>query len=255
MRRFFLHREIIYSHAPSITGPDVKHIRTVLRLRPGHEIVVFDGEGMEYRTRIEACTPRAVRLVILDKQASTAESPINIAIAQALLKGRKTDAIVRQLTELGATAFLPFLAERSVSAPKSGRMNERCQRWEAIAGEALKQCGRFRPLTVGPVVPFDQLLESCRSYRHKFVFHNDCPSGAMSPPWKNDRISGDVIGLIGPEGGFSNKELELARHHGFSRIALGPRVMKADTAAVAVATVLQFTMGDLGQSVPNSKIS
>lgn len=255
MRRFFLHREAISSHAPTIIGPDVKHIRTVLRLKPGHEIVVFDGEGAEYRARIEASTAQGVRLLILDKKASTAESSAHIAIGQALLKGRKVDAVVRQLTELGTTAFLPFVAERSVSLPDPARMNERSQRWEMIAREALKQCGRCLPLIVGPVVPFDQLVKDCRSYRHKFIFHNDCLSGTLRPQLGNDCVSGNVIALIGPEGGFSNREIGLALHHGFSCISLGPRVMKADTAAVAAATVLQFTMGDLGQPGQDPKIS
>ena len=124
MRRFFLHRDTICSPDPTIVGPDVKHIRTVLRLKPGDKIVLFDGEGTEYRARIKTSTTRAVRLFILDKQASAAESSAHIAIAQALLKGRKADAVVRQLTELGATAFLPFLSERSVPLPEPLRMNE-----------------------------------------------------------------------------------------------------------------------------------
>jgi 16S rRNA (uracil1498-N3)-methyltransferase len=251
MRRFFLHRDAICSHDPTIVGPDVKHIRTVLRLKPGDEIVLFDGEGTEYRARIEASTERAVRLFILDKRASTAESPTNIAIGQALLKGRKADAVVRQLTELGATAFLPFVSERSVPRPDPARMKERCQRWETIAREALKQCGRSRPLMVGSVIPFERVLEISQSYHHKFVFHNDHPSSTLNPKQINERGPGNVIALIGPEGGFSDKEVELARGHGFSCRSLGPRVMKADTAAVAIAAVLQFIMGDLGRPVEN----
>jgi 16S rRNA (uracil1498-N3)-methyltransferase len=246
MRRFFLHKDIICSDDPAITGPDVKHIRTVLRLKAGDDIALFDGEGSQYRARIEETTARMVRVAILDQQTSTAESPANIAIGQALLKSRKEDAIVRQLTELGATAFLPFLAERSVPKPHAPRMDQRRQRWETITKEALKQCGRSRPLTIGAVVSFEQLLKSAQSYDHKFVFHNDDPWGTSKPYVENGPHSGHVIAVIGPEGGFSHKEVELARRHGFSCRSLGPRTMKADTAAVAVATVLQYTLGDLG---------
>jgi 16S rRNA (uracil1498-N3)-methyltransferase len=254
MRRFFLQKTDIDSNDPTITGPDVKHIRNVLRLKRGDEIALFDGEGSEYRARIESITTGGIRIVVLDKHPSGADSSVNITIGQALLKGRKADLIIRQLTELGVTAFLPFFAKRSVPKPTPKRMDARRQRWETIAMEALKQCGRSRPLAVGAVIPFERLLEIATTYKHKFLFHDDHRASALEPQLVDAYPSGDVIALIGPEGGFSDEELAMASSHGFLCSSLGPRTMKADTAAVAVATVLQYTLGDLGQALRNLKI-
>jgi 16S rRNA (uracil1498-N3)-methyltransferase len=257
MRHFFLHRDAIRSHDPAITGPDVKHIRTVLRLKPGDEIALFDGEGSQYRARIEKFSPGAVHLSILDQQASSAEPSVDIAIGQALLKTRKLDRIVRQITELGATAFLPFVAERSVARPSPERLRDRRHRWETIVREALKQCGRSRTPVIGTVSTLEGLLELSHDYDKKIIFHNDKSPGDSSlyggALQSESRKVESVLALIGPEGGFTDSEVALALRSGFSCVSLGPRTLKADTAAVAVAAILQYGFGDMGRQGKSQK--
>ena len=252
MRRFFLQRDAILSRDPAITGSDVKHIRTVLRLKPGDKIWLFDGEGSQYRACIEKWSSGAVHLSILEKQTLSAESPVNIAIGQALLKNRKLDHMVRQVTELGVTAFLPFVAERSVARASRKRLHDRQHRWEAIAREALKQCGRSKTPVIGSVKTFEELLESSRDYHTKIIFHSDQSSngeGLNGMPLKTKRGNiSSVLALIGPEGGFTDNEVALALQAGFSCVSLGLRTLKADTAAVAVATILQYRFGDMGMA-------
>ncbi|MCK4792424.1 MAG: 16S rRNA (uracil(1498)-N(3))-methyltransferase, partial [Desulfobacteraceae bacterium] len=130
MRRFFIDKEAVSSTQPTLTGPDVRHIRTVLRLKPGDEIFLFDGKGSEYRARIADSTSRAIRLLILDQYSAISESCLEIEIGQSLLKARNMDRIVRQLTELGVVAFLPFMSERSVPRPEPSRLGGRKQRWK-----------------------------------------------------------------------------------------------------------------------------
>ncbi|NVM22048.1 MAG: 16S rRNA (uracil(1498)-N(3))-methyltransferase [Desulfobacterales bacterium] len=244
MRRFFLDSEIIHSDRPAITGPDVRHIRTVLRLKPGEEITLFDGEGSEYRARITGSTPRAITLSVLDRYPAILEPAVQITIGQAILKAKKMDRIVRQLTELGIFAFIPFIAERSVPRPKPGPLAEKKQRWEAIAREALKQCGRSRIPHLGPMVPFKEVVGSGRSYDLKIIFHNrqcgDKPRHCL------DAAQGvrKVLALIGPEGGFTDEEVKFALDSGFAAICLGPRVLKSDTASVAAGAILQYVFGD-----------
>jgi 16S rRNA (uracil1498-N3)-methyltransferase len=246
MRRFFLDSRNVHSDRATITGPDVRHIRTVLRLKPGDEILLFDGEGFEYRARIVGSTSETISLLILDQYPSISESPVEITWGQALLKARKMDCIVRQLTELGTYAFIPFLAERSVPKADPGRLAERVDRWQTIAKEALKQCGRTRPPHIGPVASFKKLVTAPKHYDLKIILH-DHPSAPEFQSFSGRaRDVGKVLALVGPEGGFTDEEVKLAINCSFNCISLGPRILKSDTAAVAAAAILQYTFGDLG---------
>lgn len=251
MTRFFLDRERIRSDRPILTGRDVRHIRKVLRLKPGEEITLFDGEGSEYGARIIDSTPQAIMLLVLHRYPAISESPVEITIGQALLKARKMDRIVRQLTELGTFAFIPFMAERSVPRPEPGRLAEKEQRWETIAREALKQCGRSRIPHIGPVVSLKELVSSSQSHDLKIIFHSH-QSGYKSRPYlERVRSVRKVLALIGPEGGFTDEEVKLALEFGFACISLGPRVLKSDTAAIAAGAILQYVLGDLGGAQKN----
>jgi 16S rRNA (uracil1498-N3)-methyltransferase len=245
MRRFFIDREKILSDRPTLTGPDVKHIRTVLRLKPGDEIFLFDGKGLEYRARITASTPKAIVLSVLERFPSISESPVEITIGQALLKAGKMDRIVRQVTELGIYALIPLLAKRSVPRPEPERWAEKEQRWEAIARESLKQCGRSQIPRLGPPASFKVLVGTSQAYDLRIIFHHGNP-GLKSRSFQSDgKDVRKVLALIGPEGGFTPDEVELALKCGFVRVPLGPTILKADTAAVAACAVLQYAFGDL----------
>lgn len=247
MRRFFLDREKILTDRPAVTGPDVKHIRTVLRLKPGDEIFLFDGKGLEYRARITASTPKAIVLSVSERFPAISESPVEITIGQALLKARKMDRIVRQATELGIYAMIPVLAKRSVTRPKPERWAEKEQRWQTIAQESLKQCGRSQVPRLGPPAYFEDLVGTSQAYDVRIIFHHG-NSGLKCRPWSRQKYGKDVpkvLALIGPEGGFTADEARLAMESGFVCVSLGPRILKADTAAVAACAILQYAFGDL----------
>jgi 16S rRNA (uracil1498-N3)-methyltransferase len=246
MRRFFLDREMILSDKPTLTGPDVKHIRTVLRLKPGEEIFLFDGKGSEYRARIIDSTPKTIILSVLERFPSISESPVEITIGQGLLKAKKMDRIVRQVTELGIYALIPLLAKRSVPRPRPERWAEKEQRWETIAQESLKQCGRSQMPCLEPPTSFKELVAVSRTHDLKIIFHEGNP-GEESNLYLNDpRDVRSVLALIGPEGGFTPNEVQMALEGGFVCVSLGPRILKADTAVVAVCAVLQYAFGDAG---------
>ena len=246
MRRFFINR----AHAPSdraiLTGPDVRHIRTVLRLGLGDEILLFDHEGSEYQARIINTALEAITLLILSKHSAISESHLQLTIGQALLRARKMDRIVRQLTELGSFGFIPFVAERSVPRPDPRRLTERKRRWEAIAREALKQCGRFRSPHIGPLISFQDLICSVESYDLKIIFHTGQAGQGSWPRLETAGKKGKVLALVGPEGGFTAKEVKSAVDSGFVGVFLGPRILRSDTAAVAAGAILQHAFGDMG---------
>jgi len=220
MRYFFIEQSELSGTAAVITGSDARHIKTVLRLKPGDKIGIFDGRGFEYRAEIIALSPERIKVSITNRFPSTAESPVQIIVAQAFLKEKKMDGLVRQLTELGVTKWIPFFAERSVSRPAKKQISARTQRWKKIAREALKQCKRGRIMEIGETVSFEEVLNLGESCDLKVVF------------W---------------EGGFTSREIESARDRGFVTAALGPRILRTETATIAASVLLQYVFGDMSQ--------
>ena len=231
-----------------IDGPDARHIKNVLRLKPGDRIGLFDGRGMEYTAEIENLQPKGIEVRVIGGQPSRSESPVEITVAQAILKDRKMDRIVRQLTEMGVSKWLAFDSRRSVPKPDSRRLAARSERWKRITREAVKQCRRGRLMEIRPAVTFDQMLDEGRSYDLRVVFYeNESACLAEDAGLPRSGAIGSVFAVIGPEGGFSADEIEASRAAGFVTTGLGPRILRADTAAVAAAALLQFLYGDLGE--------
>ena len=247
MRFFFIEKPEPEGSILSITGPDARHIKTVLRMKPGEEIGLFDGKGFEYEAKIIELSHGKVQVSLVRRFASTAESPLKIIAAQAFLKEKKMDGLVRQLSELGIVKWIPFIAERSVPRPDKKQLLARMKRWGKIAKEALKQCRRGRIMEIGETVSFEEMLNQGQFCDLKFAFWED----ELQPVHANLLGSGGpintVFAVIGPEGGFTQKEIEKAGDRGFITVGLGPRILRAETATVAACVLLQYIFGDMSQ--------
>ncbi len=247
MRYFYIDPSRIDRTSAVITGPDARHISRVLRLKPGDEIGLFDGAGFAYEARVAGLSPGEIDASILRAYPAPGESPLHLTVAQALLKDRKMDGLVRQLTELGASRWLPFISERSIPRPNDKRLRARRERWIKIAREALKQCKRGRTPTVGEVRAFEEILDAPEPDDLKILCweKETKPVHAGISMASGERID-RVFMLLGPEGGFTPREVEMAREHGFVSISLGPRVLRAETAALAACALVQHLFGDMG---------
>jgi 16S rRNA (uracil1498-N3)-methyltransferase len=247
MRYFYIERSEVEQPAPVITGPDARHIKSVLRLKPGDKIGLFDGKGFDYEARIVKLSPGSVEVSVVGRCPSKAESPVQITVAQAYLKDRKMGALVRQVTELGIYKWIPFISERSVPRPDRKRLSTRTERWRKIAKEALKQCKRGRLTEIGETVSFDEVLHLGLACDLKIAFweSESHPIKSILPPTSENHLAGIFL-LIGPEGGFTSLEIERARTFGFVTAALGPRILRAETATLAACTLLQYLFGDMG---------
>jgi 16S rRNA (uracil1498-N3)-methyltransferase len=247
MHRFYIPPGQVAETEPVIEGSDARHIHTVLRLKPGDVIVVFDGQGSEYAARIVAVDRRQVRITLSDRMTPDTESPVRIALAQSYLKDKKMDQVVRQVVELGVNHFIPFMAKRSVAHPDETRSRSRHQRWQKIALEAVKQCRRSRPMAVEPVLSFDAALALSRPYALKLFFWEVQGDSLFTNPARRPR-PGSVFIMIGPEGGFEAGEYDAARQYGFLAVQMGPRILRVETAAIAACTLVQYLFGDMGQN-------
>jgi len=247
MRYFFIEQAATETPTSFLTGSDARHIKTVLRLKPGDKIGLFDGKGFEYEASIVALSSGRVEVSVIRRFPSKTESPVQITIAQAFLKAKKMDGLVRQLTELGITKWIPFVAQRSVSRPDRKQLQLRTERWNKIAQEALKQCRRGRMPEICPTLSVDEVLALGQAHELKIVFweNESKPINILFP--KQDRKFNNIFAMLGPEGGLTEQEIESARSKGFVTAALGPRILKAETATIAACALLQYTFGDMGQ--------
>jgi 16S rRNA (uracil1498-N3)-methyltransferase len=246
MRRFFIPSHSLSGDSPAITGDDAGHIKNVLRLKPGDVIELIDGTGLECEARIVRLSPGRVDVSILQRSFAELQSPIRLIIAQAVLKDNKPDDIIRQITELGIHEWVPYIAHRSVPVLDAKRIIARKKRWEKIAIEALKQCRRSKLLKISDLLTFDTMLSYGADCDIKLIFWEDeSPSKPFELP---DLIASPVqsaMAIIGPEGGFTPDEIAAARAQGYTTVSLGPRILKADTATLAVSTLLQYGYGDM----------
>ena len=232
-----------------ISPGDANHVRNVLRLKTGDRVRLFDGRGTEYDARIASISEGNVLATVTDRVLPETESPVSIIIAQGFLKEKKMDTLVRQLTELGIRRWIPFFAERSVARPDPKRLQARKDRWEKIAAESLKQCRRSRIPDIGQTLPFKDMIAAADGADLKIIFwekasgdSRDLFSLAGGKPY------GTVFAILGPEGGLSEAEVGTALAAGFTTAALGPRILKAETATVAAVALLQYFLGDLGKN-------
>jgi 16S rRNA (uracil1498-N3)-methyltransferase len=254
MRYFFIEKSECADSTLSLTGSDARHIRTVLRLKSGDKIGLFDGKGFEYRAKIVDLSPERVRVSLIRRFPSTAESPVQIIVAQAFLKEKKMDGLVRQLSELGITKWIPYFAERSVSRPDKKQLSARTKRWEKIAKEAVKQSRRGRIIKIGETVSFEEMIDLSRSIDLKIAFWEDDANPVDIQWMKHDGKIQTVFALIGPEGGFTQKEIDSVRDRGFITAGLGPRILRAETATLAACVLLQYLFGDMSQKNLDKKI-
>lgn len=248
MRRFFSPQELEAGESAVISGSDAIHIKRVLRLKINDAIAVFDGRGHAFECRIRSVSSEAVTVNVERALDAQKESHVHITFAQAMLKSKKMDALTRQATELGISRWIPFFSERSVPTLDRKRMTSRVERWNKISREALKQCGRDMLMEVLPPMSMEKVLQQGKACDRKIIFW-ECEStsteAALSATSEQIR---SIMVVVGPEGGFSAREVDLATSLGYATMSLGPRILKAETAAIAAAVLMQYRYGDMGGS-------
>ncbi|MBU1172490.1 MAG: 16S rRNA (uracil(1498)-N(3))-methyltransferase [Proteobacteria bacterium] len=250
MRRFFIDQidqKQLCGTTTTLTGQDARHLKDVLRLDPGDEVCLIDGKGHEYMAHVTDMQAGAITLTILEELTGTAEPPIQITMAQAFLKDKKMDVLIRQLTELGLYRWLPFQASRSVPRPDKKRLAARMERWEKIAQESLKQCNRSRLPEISECLSFSDVLAKAQSSDLKIMFWEKSKEPLCFDPELKKSIQSIFI-ILGPEGGFTDKEAEAAIGNGFITASLGPRILKAETASLSACTLIQYLFGDMGKN-------
>ena len=237
---FFIIPEQVREPYITITGDDLRHIRTVLRKQPGDLLTLLDGQGKEYTVRITAIEKAEIDTEIVDRRERHPSFPA-IVLGQGLPKSDKMDLIVQKATELGVSSIVPLMTERTIVKVRDEE--KRGERWQKIAREAAMQCGR-------PDIPQVKAIRSFSTFIRSLV---PGPETLLLIPWEEGTElvknvirrhldATHVVVLIGPEGGFSQAEADAAKDRGFHLVSLGPNILRTETAAMAALAMIGYEL-------------
>jgi len=227
---------------PSVTleGEAHRYLSRVLRVSSGDTVELFDGRGLEVTGTVSQVGPRALTLALGERRHMTIPATPPVTLLQGLPRAERMDLIVQKAAELGAARVVPVRAARSASGQQG-----RPERWERIAREAARQCGRAELLEVAPTVSLAEAITALSAGGTRVVPWEEAPGApplhALVPPHP-----ANVAVLIGPEGGLTAEEIELATGAGFQVATLGPRILRTETAAIAALAAIQSRVGGLG---------
>jgi 16S rRNA (uracil1498-N3)-methyltransferase len=251
MHRFFVAPEVFQRQPVALDGEQAHQIRQVLRMRPGERIVLLDNCGWAYEASLASYGDSAVQLEIVRHWAAAGEPRTHITLFQATLKGERFAWALQKGTEVGVSRFVPMICERNVVADLHA-LEQKRERWQRIVQEAAEQSGRARLPELAPVQTFESIVRA-----------GSVPTAAAGIArlilWEGEhsltlrqalgRCNFDAAArievLVGPEGGFTAEEADLAGRCGARRVTLGPRILRAETAGVVAAAAILYEAGEL----------
>lgn len=244
MHRFFIPQ--LYAAEMVIKDVDAKHISKVLRMQPGDKIQIVSDDGVTAIAEIVSLQADNVVVKCLKKLAESHEPSVKITLAQGLAKGEKMDFIIQKAVEMGASSIVPVAMEHSVVRLEGAKADKKVERWQKIAEAAAKQSKRDIIPQVQPVQTMQQMLAN-NDLQHKIIAYECEDRLGLKTALQSCENLQELLLIIGPEGGISEFELELARKNGAVPVSLGKRILRAETAGVVALSAILYETGDLGE--------
>jgi 16S rRNA (uracil1498-N3)-methyltransferase len=243
---FFVPPTSITDQTISVTGDTLLHLRDSLRINVGEVVFFGDGQSRRYRTEISAVTKQALTARIIEAIVQPAPRAPALILGQSLLKGEKMDWVIQKATELGVDELVPIESRHSVVHLRADRVDHQLARWQRIALEAAQQSEQWRVPSIAQPQSLSTLLTSLASSTVTLMLAERRDGKSLQTVVLPQDMTGTVLILIGPEGGWSKEELEVAEQAGIQLITLGPHILRAETAAIAAISILQSRLGGLG---------
>jgi 16S rRNA (uracil1498-N3)-methyltransferase len=256
LTRVYVDTELHSGSSVELTRDTASHLAKVLRARSGDELILFNGRGTEFSAVIEAVRGARVSVAVGASRPADRESPLQITLIQCVPRGDRMDFVVQKATELGVAHIVPVLSQRSVVKLDAAQAATKQLHWQAVAISACEQCGRTRLPQLEaaqPLLNFLGALPPAAAGALRLVLEPDQAQRGGLDHYSVDRAPSEsarpavnaIEFAIGPEGGFAPAELEALALCGFTRIGLGPRVLRTETAAIAALVMLQTRFGDM----------
>lgn len=231
----------------SLGNDNLNYIKNVLRLKPGDPVIVFDGRRFEYETIIDNFSSDSAILKITKKN-EVSHSEISITLAQSVPKAGKMEFIIQKATELGITKIVPVISRRSIPKFSETKMTAKVSRWRKIAVEASRQCGRAVIPDITDIFTFDKMVKLPGENDHRIILWEEETTHGLKTILQDgtEKNRNDFFIVVGPEGGFTREEVELARINGFTSATLGTYILRTETVGLAVLSILQYERGMFG---------
>lgn len=243
--RFLVPPDTLTAETAEVPEPAARQIRQVLRLRPGEDVVLFDGGGSEWLARLETVSKERVSAMLLQSSCPDTEAIVSVTLSQVLLKSDRFEFVLQKATELGVQTVQPVLSERCIAdSPSPSRL----ERWERILREATEQSGRVRVPSLLPVVRLDEAIAP--EHGPAVMLWESEKDRSLSRSLADLAGTGRLNLICGPEGGFATGEAERMRNSGVAVASLGPRILRAETAAVTALTISLYALGELEPPPP-----
>ncbi len=217
------------------------HALRVMRVKVDDFLILFNGDGFEYRGRVSDINKKTINVEILSKEKNNSESPININLFQSISSNEKMDMVIQKATELGVSSIQPIFTSRSTVKLSLDRIKKRLIHWRQVSISACEQSGRSKIPTIKPPIGFNRFAEGITTNSLNLLLHPDKSGESSNLP---NEYSGDINIFIGPEGGFSQDEVLLLKKQNCINIQLGSRILRTETAPLAIIAILQYKYGD-----------
>lgn len=243
MRNPRIHTDQVLSAGSELvlTGNAAHHAGRVLRMEAGQWLTLFNGDGLDYQAEILEAGRKSLQVYITESFEPGTESPLTITLGQVMSRGDRMDYAIQKATELGVTHIQPLTSDRCEVRLSGDRERKRVANWQQVAISAAEQCGRARIPDVAPPIKLAEWLSGCNQDLRLVLHDRGAPlSSATGTP-------DSIALLVGPEGGLDDHEIDAANNSGFVPLALGPRVMRTETAPVAALGLCQWLWGDFQQ--------
>ena len=216
------------------------------RPRLGEIITVQDEKGRHFRGRVLRISGPGCDVRLFEVLRKRMESPLDILLLQSLPDKERMEWIIQKATELGVSRIVPFFTERSITLEEREKRQRKAHRWPVVAQKAAKQCRRAEIPVLEPYTDFQNALSYANGYELKIILWEKEREQGLNRVLSNGVRPDRICVLIGPEGGFAEKEIGMARAKGFLSIGLGPRILRTETAAITIIAIIQHIWGDLG---------
>lgn len=243
MHHFFVDPKDVSDSEIIITGSDVNHIKNVLRMKTGEELLISDGQGKDYLCKVKDLDDNQVTCEITDAEFEGTESPAKFYLFQGLPKADKFETVIQKAVELGVFEIIPVETKRTIVKLDAKKKESKLKRWSGIAESAAKQSRRSIVPEVADVLKFDKALEMAKDFDLNIIPYENFKDMEATRAALSNVKPGMKVGIfIGPEGGFDEAEVDKAVEMGAKPISLGKRILRTETAPLAILSILMFML-------------